>query len=163
VRVVKNDQVTLAEIGKQRPRGILISPGPGRPSDSGISPEVVRQFSGHIPLLGICLGHQLIGELLGGSVVQSPTPVHGKTSLVSHTGLGLFSGLPQPLRMMRYHSLLIAPDGLPQELEVTAWAEKGEIMAIQHKLLPLAGVQFHPESILSEKGEQILFNWMGSL
>jgi anthranilate synthase/aminodeoxychorismate synthase-like glutamine amidotransferase len=163
VRVVKNDQLTLKEVEKLQPKGILLSPGPGRPADSGISPEVVRAFAGRTPILGVCLGHQLIAELMGGSVVHAAAPVHGKTSAVRHSGAGLFAGLPQPLRVMRYHSLLVRPGSLPPEIEETAHTEDGEIMAIQHKILPLAGVQFHPESILSEKGEHILFNWMATL
>jgi anthranilate synthase component 2 len=163
IRVVLNDEITVEEIAELKPQGILISPGPGRPAESGISPAVVRHFAGKIPLLGVCLGHQLIGELYGAKVVHGRVPFHGKTTDIQHSGKNIFLGLPQPLTVMRYHSLVLGNDGLPQDLEITAWTASGEVMGIRHKILPLEGVQFHPESILTKEGEHILFNWMGSL
>jgi len=160
VRVARNDALTVAEIRSLCPEGILISPGPGRPAGSGVSVDVVTQLAGEIPLFGVCLGHQLIGEVFGATVTHAPLPMHGKTSDIVHTGKLLFEGLPSPLRVMRYHSLVIAPETVPGCLEILARTTTGEIMAIRHRSLPIVGVQFHPESILSECGERLMLNWL---
>ena len=159
VEVVAND--VAHEVWQPlRPAGVLLSPGPGRPSDSGISPAVLRHCVGKIPVLGVCLGHQLIGEFFGGEIRHAAAPVHGKTSDIRHAESGIFAGLPNPLRVMRYHSLLVSEAGLPACLEITARTEAGEIMALQHREHPITGVQFHPESILSEGGAQLIENWL---
>lgn len=163
IRVIQNDELTLEEISGLNPAGIVLSPGPGRPANSGVSPDVVRHFAGKVPILGVCLGHQLIGELYGAEVVHAHAPVHGKTADISHSGEGIFRGLPQPLTVMRYHSLVLNAAAMPDCLHITATTASGEVMAIRHKILPLDGVQFHPESILTKGGEQILFTWMDSL
>jgi len=163
VVVYRNDEVESGIVSRLKPRGILISPGPGRPSDSGVSYEIVERYYKDYPILGICLGHQLIGELFGGNIVRADRPMHGKTSLVYHQSTSLFSGLPNPIRVMRYHSLLIQAGSLPKEFEVTAQTIGGEIMGIQHKMYNLAGVQFHPESILSDYGEVMIRHWINSL
>lgn len=168
VAVFRNDELTATELMNLHPKGILISPGPGRPADSGISPEVLRLAIGdadskqnlrNVPVLGICLGHQLIGEHFGMPLLHGRVPVHGKTSPVFHRGEGLFEGLPSPFEAMRYHSLVLDGAVVPAELEVTAWTEAGEVMGIRHRNLPIAGVQFHPESILTVGGAMILGNW----
>jgi len=160
VKVVRNDRITLAEVKQDLPDGMLISPGPGKPLDSGMSVTLVKELHEHVPILGVCLGHQLIGELFGANVSHASRPMHGKTSMVQHHGKGLFEKLPNPLRVMRYHSLLVNRAGLPNELEITAETESGEIMALRHKRFPLWGVQFHPESILSDGGQQLIGNWV---
>jgi anthranilate synthase component II len=160
VRVFRNDQIGIAEIERLAPERIVISPGPCSPEEAGISVEVVRQFAGKIPLLGVCLGHQSIGYAFGGKVVRSATLMHGKTSPILHDGKGLFAGLPNPFAATRYHSLVVERESLPQELEVTAWVAEGEIMGMQHKTLPVWGVQFHPESILTEGGMELLANFL---
>lgn len=175
VAVYRNDELTGTELLNLHPKGILISPGPGRPADSGISPEVLRlaidgpdsshggRKHGMVPVLGICLGHQLIGEHFGMQLLHGRAPVHGKTSPVFHHGKGLFEGLPSPFDAMRYHSLVLSGEAVPSELEVTAWTEAGEVMGIRHRNLPIAGVQFHPESILTAGGAKILANWIAEL
>lgn len=158
VQVVKND-VPISSL-PAAPKGILISPGPGKPSDSGISADVLRQYAGVVPILGVCLGHQLIGEYFGGTIAHARAPIHGKTSDIHHTGEGIFESIPQPLRVMRYHSLVVSPTNFPHSLHITAQTPEGEIMALQHRSLPIFGVQFHPESILSEYGEVLIHNWL---
>jgi anthranilate synthase/aminodeoxychorismate synthase-like glutamine amidotransferase len=160
VFVRRNDQITLAEIEEIGPRGILLSPGPGRPEGAGITVEVVRTFGRMIPMLGVCLGHQAIGLAFGGSVVQAPTIMHGLTSLVRHFNTSVFDNISNPFVATRYHSLVLSPENFPTELEMTAMADDGVIMGIRHKHFPIVGVQFHPESILTEHGESILRNWL---
>lgn len=160
VKTVRNDAISLAEIEEMQPKGIVISPGPGKPKESGISYEVVQHFWGKLPILGVCLGHQIMAEIAGAAIVLAEKPMHGKVSLIAHTQNGIFQGLRNPLQVMRYHSLLVKNDSLPPEMEITAWTGSDEIMAIQHKNLPLTGVQFHPESILSECGEKMTENWL---
>jgi anthranilate synthase/aminodeoxychorismate synthase-like glutamine amidotransferase len=158
--VKRNDEITAEEAIAMKPRAIVISPGPGRPSDAGISKEVVRQASGTIPILGVCLGHQCIAEVFGGEVVRAGRLVHGKTSAVIHTGRGLFLEIDNPFQATRYHSLLVAREGLPESLQVVAWTPENEIMAIRHKDHETWGVQFHPESILTTAGKDILRNFL---
>lgn len=160
VRVYRNDALTLADIEALNPTCILISPGPCTPDQAGISMEVIRFFSGRIPVLGVCLGHQAIGQVFGGMVVKALEPVHGKVHPVLHTGKGVFKGLPNPLKVTRYHSLVLDRDTLPECLEVTAWTEAGEIMGIRHKTLLVEGVQFHPEAVLTEMGHELLQNFL---
>lgn len=159
VLVRRNDEVTEEEVGKMRPEAILISPGPGNPDTSGICLEIVRRFHREIPILGVCLGQQVIAQALGGHVGKGSSPVHGKTSLITHDGRGVFSGLPSPLRVARYHSLVVDEDRLPGNLEVSARTADGEVMAIRHTVYPVEGVQFHPEAILTEKGLEMLGNF----
>ncbi|HKO21723.1 MAG TPA: aminodeoxychorismate/anthranilate synthase component II [Candidatus Eisenbacteria bacterium] len=161
--VKRNDAITVDEIAAQKPRAIVISPGPGRPDDAGISKEAIRRFSGSVPILGVCLGHQCIGEVFGGKVVQAERLVHGKTSAVIHTGRGLFLDVDNPFQATRYHSLIVAREGLPDTLQVMAWTPENEIMAIRHREHETWGVQFHPESILTTSGKDILRNFLLSL
>ncbi|MFT5530882.1 MAG: anthranilate synthase/aminodeoxychorismate synthase-like glutamine amidotransferase [Candidatus Poriferisodalaceae bacterium] len=163
--VHRNDEVSIEDVDAMLAGfdGILISPGPGRPAAAGVSPEVVRRYSGQIPILGVCLGHQCIGEIFGGEVVPAPTVMHGKTSQVTHGGRGVFAGVPSPMTVTRYHSLVIAPESVPDVLEVTATTEDGVIMGLQHREHQLYGVQFHPESILSEHGHALLANFVALL
>jgi len=161
--VKRNDTITPDEIAAMKPRAIVISPGPGRPDDAGVSKEVIRRFSGAIPILGVCLGHQCIGEVFGGRVVQAERLVHGKTSAVIHTGRGLFLDVDNPFQATRYHSLIVAREGLPDTLQVMAWTPENEIMAIRHREHETWGVQFHPESILTTSGKDILRNFLLSL
>lgn len=163
VEVRRNDAVTVGEVREMAPDGILISPGPGRPSDSGVSTEIVRSFMGKVPILGVCLGHQLLGELFGMRLVHARAPMHGMTSLISHDGNGLFKGVPNPIRAMRYHSLLLDNTSPPRDVMITAATESGEVMGIRHKIFNFAGVQFHPESVLTEHGERMIGNWIQSL
>jgi anthranilate synthase/aminodeoxychorismate synthase-like glutamine amidotransferase len=158
--VVRNDRLSLAELEAKRPSAIVLSPGPCRPSDAGISLEIVREYSGIFPILGICLGHQAIVEALGGSVVRSACPTHGQTSDMLHAGRGLFAGLPTPLRVARYHSLVAEPGELPATLEMTGWLEDGTIMAVEHRAHPTIGWQFHPESILTELGAELISRFL---
>lgn len=159
IQVFRNDQVTLDEIKALRPEHIVISPGPGEPRDGGISNEVLREFGPAIPILGVCLGHQCIGEIYGGRVSRAPRLMHGKTSRVYHTAKGLFYGVPSPFQATRYHSLIVE-EPLPNCLEVTAFTRDGEVMGLRHKEFPTVGVQFHPESILTEHGKRILHNFL---
>ena len=160
VLVRRNDELTLADIIALAPAKIVISPGPCTPDESGISLAVIRHFSGKTPILGVCLGHQAIAQVFGAAIVRAAKVMHGKTSPVSHTGQGVFLGLNNPLTVTRYHSLLIDPLTLPECFEVTARSEKGEIMGIRHRIFDLEGVPFHPESILSEQGHQLLANFL---
>jgi anthranilate synthase component II len=160
VHTVRNDQVTIDEIAAMAPDRICISPGPKSPKDAGISVEVLQQFKGKLPILGVCLGHQAIGEAFGGKVVRAKQVMHGKTSLVAHTGVGVFRDIPSPFTVIRYHSLAIERASLPACLEVTAWTDDGEIMGVRHKDYDIEGVQFHPESILSEHGHKLLRNFL---
>jgi len=157
--VVRNDQLTVDEVQRLRPERVLISPGPGDPDDGGVSNEVVRQLGRSTPILGVCLGHQCIGHVYGGRVVRAARLMHGKTSAVHHSGRGLFAGVPSPFRATRYHSLIVA-EPLPGCLEITARTAGGEIMALRHVDYRVAGVQFHPESILTEHGKSILANFL---
>ena len=161
--VKRNDAITPDEIAAMKPRAIVISPGPGRPDDAGVSKDVIRRFSGAIPILGVCLGHQCIGEVFGGRVVQAERLVHGKTSAIIHTGRGLFLDVDNPFQATRYHSLIVAREGLPDTLQVMAWTPENEIMAIRHREHETWGVQFHPESILTTSGKDILRNFLLSL
>lgn len=158
--VKRNDAITVSQAKRLKPAGIVISPGPGTPADAGISSELIRAFAGTIPILGVCLGHQCIGEVFGGTVVRAARPMHGKTSPIHHTGQGVFRGLPNPFEATRYHSLIVKRETLPKELTVTAWTQAREIMGLQHKRLPVYGVQFHPESILTNAGKDLLRNFV---
>lgn len=160
VLVKRNDELTLEEIAALAPEKIVISPGPCTPDQSGISLAVIGHYAGKVPLLGVCLGHQAIAQVFGATIVRAAKVMHGKTSPVSHGGRGVFQGLSNPLTVTRYHSLVIDPDTLPDCFEVTARSESGEIMAIRHREWDLEGVQFHPESILSEQGHQLLANFL---
>jgi anthranilate synthase/aminodeoxychorismate synthase-like glutamine amidotransferase len=159
IRVFRNDQVTLDEIKALNPEHIVISPGPGDPGDGGISNDVLREFGPTTPILGVCLGHQCIGEVYGGQVTRAPRLMHGKTSRVYHNGKGVFSGVPSPFQATRYHSLIVE-EPIPDCLEVTAFTRDGEVMGVKHKDYPTVGVQFHPESILTEHGKRILQNFL---
>lgn len=160
VLVRRNDEITLAEIADLAPAKIVISPGPCTPDEAGISLEVIRRWGGKTPILGVCLGHQAIAQALGGRVVRAAKVMHGKTSAITHTGKGVFRGLNNPLTVTRYHSLIVDPDTLPAVLEVTARSDSGEIMGLRHREWDLEGVQFHPESILSEQGHALLNNFL---
>lgn len=160
VKVLRNDKITLEEIRKLKPERIVISPGPGRPEDAGISCGLIREFSGKLPILGVCLGHQAIGYVYGGRIVIGKRLMHGKTSLIYHNRRGIFKGIPNPFEATRYHSLLVASDGLPGCLEVIAWTKEKEIMGLKHREFPLWGVQFHPESILTKHGKDLLGNFL---
>ena len=160
VKTFRNDEITLDEISALRPDRICLSPGPCSPKEAGICISLLRHFAGKLPLLGVCLGHQAIGEAFGGKVIRAQQVMHGKTSAITHTGVGVFQDIPSPYTVIRYHSLAIERASLPDCLEITAETEEGEIMGVKHKQLPIWGVQFHPESILTESGRQILANFM---
>jgi len=160
VRVVRNDEIPAAEIAGLAPSHIVISPGPCTPNEAGISLEVIRVYAGKIPILGVCLGHQSIGQAFGGKVVRAPRVMHGKTSQIFHDGKGLFTGLPNPFEATRYHSLVIERTSVPDALEVTARTSDQEIMAVRHRTLPVEGVQFHPESFLTTCGKDLLRNFI---
>lgn len=159
IHVVRNDEVTLEEIRELEPERIVISPGPGNPDDGGVSNDVIRAFGPTIPVLGVCLGHQCIGHVYGGVVSRAPRLMHGKTSPVYHNGSGVFNGVPSPFDATRYHSLIVE-EPLPDCLQVIAFTSEGEVMGLQHKEFPVVGVQFHPESILTEHGKRILANFI---
>lgn len=160
--VVRNDAMELDALEALGPKGVVISPGPGRPEDAGVSVALVERFAGRVPLLGVCLGHQAIGYAFGARVVPAHELLHGKVSEVSHDNRHIFKGLPQPLVATRYHSLMVEATSLPGELEVSAWASDGTIMGLRHKSLPVEGVQFHPESVLTAGGHRLLANWLVS-
>jgi anthranilate synthase component 2 len=162
VVVFRNDEVSLDEIAALQPAQIVISPGPCTPNEAGISVPMIRRFAGEIPILGVCLGHQSIGKAFGGKIVHAKRVMHGKVSAIHHRGQGVFNGLREPFEATRYHSLVIERESLPEVLEVTAWTDDGEIMGVQHKSLPVQGVQFHPESILTEFGHDLLRNFVGA-
>lgn len=160
--IYRNDQINLSDIEKLAPTHLVISPGPGRPEDAGISLDLIQRFAGRLPILGVCLGHQAIAQSFGGKVVHAEHILHGKTSSIKHNDQHLFSGLPNPLNVTRYHSLIVDKETLPACLEISAWVDENasEIMAIQHRQWPIYGVQFHPESILTECGHQLLSNFL---
>ena len=159
VEVVRNDAVSLEDIEAAKPSHIVISPGPGRPEDAGICEAAIKSFCSRIPILGVCLGHQCIAQAFGGRVRRARKVFHGKTSLIYHDGVGIFCGLPSPFKATRYHSLEVDESSVPEELRVAAWTDEGEVMAIRHKNFPLWGLQFHPESFLTEVGTEILKNF----
>jgi anthranilate synthase/aminodeoxychorismate synthase-like glutamine amidotransferase len=161
VKVVRNDETGLEEIEGMQPDRIVISPGPCSPNEAGVSLGVIGRLGGAVPILGVCLGHQAIGQAYGGKVVHAKTLMHGKTSPIYHAGQGVFAGLPSPFTATRYHSLAVERTSLPDCLEVTAWTEDGEIMGLRHRSLPVEGVQFHPEAILTEHGHALLGNFLG--
>jgi anthranilate synthase/aminodeoxychorismate synthase-like glutamine amidotransferase len=160
VRVYRNDQITVAEIERLAPAKIVISPGPCTPREAGISCEVIREFAGRVPLLGVCLGHQCIGEVFGGEIIRAPALFHGKTSMIYHDGKTIFRGLPRPFEATRYHSLVIRRETLPDCLELSAETDDGVIMGVRHRAMLVEGVQFHPESILTREGKQLLGNFL---
>jgi len=162
VRTFRNDEITLDDIEKMAPARIVISPGPCTPAEAGVSVPVLKHFAGRMPILGVCLGHQAIGAAFGGKVVRAREVMHGKTSPVEHTGTGVFRGLPNPFTVIRYHSLAIERASLPECLEITAWTADGEIMGVRHRQHAIEGVQFHPESILTEHGHALLKNFLES-
>ncbi len=163
VEVARNDQISVGEVAARRPDRIVISPGPCTPAEAGISIDVIRELGSQIPILGVCLGHQAIGAAYGGAVVRAPLVMHGKLSPIYHRGQGVFAGLPSPFLATRYHSLIVRREDLPAELEVTAWTEDGIIMGLRHRSLPVEGVQFHPESIMTEGGKQMLANFLAGV
>ena len=161
ITVRRNDRVTIDEITALRPTHIVISPGPGRPEDAGLTEDVIRHFGESTPMLGVCLGHQAIGAVFGGRIVRAPVPVHGKTAIVEHDGRGVFGGLTEPFAAGRYHSLVVAEEGLPPELEISARTrEDGIIMGVRHRTRPIHGVQFHPESVLTAEGRRMLQSFL---
>jgi len=160
ITVVRNDEITLDTVQQLNPAGIVISPGPCTPSEAGVSLDLINRFSGKIPILGVCLGHQSIGQAFGGKIVRAEKVMHGKTSPVFHDGEGVFQGIANPFMATRYHSLVIERSSLPDCLTISAWTEEGEIMGVRHRTLPVEGVQFHPESVLSEHGHQLLENFL---
>lgn len=160
IRVFRNDKITVAEIEKLKPGHIVISPGPGTPQDGGVSMDVIRHFAGKVPVLGVCLGHQSIAEVFGGKVVRAKRLMHGKTSKIMHDGKTVFKGVPNPFEATRYHSLIVEPRSVPAVLQVTAHTAEGEIMGLRHKKYKVEGVQFHPESILTDEGRVILRNFL---
>ncbi|MFI6823043.1 aminodeoxychorismate/anthranilate synthase component II [Micromonospora sp. NPDC050187] len=160
--VRRNDEIGVDEVGRVGAAGILLSPGPGSPDRAGICLDVVHRYAGELPIFGVCLGHQAIGEAFGATVARAPELLHGKTSLVRHSSTGVLAGLPDPFTATRYHSLAVLPDTLPDELEVTGWTGSGVVMAMRHRTLPVEGVQFHPESVLTEGGHLMLANWLAT-
>jgi anthranilate synthase/aminodeoxychorismate synthase-like glutamine amidotransferase len=163
LEVYRNDAITVDEVERLGPAGIVVSPGPGTPSQAGVTVPVIRRCGDRIPILGVCLGHQAIGEVFGGVVERAPVPVHGKTALIHHDGRGVFAGLSSPLEATRYHSLVVRREGLPACLEISAESEDGLIMGLRHRALPVEGVQFHPESILTASGKALLGNFLDRL
>ncbi|MBN3886842.1 MAG: aminodeoxychorismate/anthranilate synthase component II [Nostoc sp.] len=164
IKVFRNDKISIDEIQALKPEAVVISPGPGRPEDAGISLELIEQLGQELPILGVCLGHQSIGQVFGGKIIPAPELMHGKTSQVSHTGVGVFRGLENPLTATRYHSLVIERETCPDVLEITAWVEDNTIMGVRHRNYPhIQGVQFHPESVLTSSGKQLLRNFLEQL
>jgi anthranilate synthase/aminodeoxychorismate synthase-like glutamine amidotransferase len=161
--VARHDAVTPDEVADMGVDAVLVSPGPGRPEDAGVSNDVITRFGGELPILGVCLGHQCIGQAFGGEVVRAPSIMHGKTSLVRHSGVGVFAGLPDPFEATRYHSLVVEPSSVPDELEVTAWTDDGVVMGVRHRTMAIEGVQFHPESILTASGHDLLRNFLAQV
>jgi anthranilate synthase component II len=161
--VYRNDAIDVDGIRAARPDAVLISPGPGRPEDGGVSLAAIAALAGVVPLLGVCLGNQCIGQAYGGEIVSAPYLMHGKTSEIHHDGTGLFVGLPNPFVATRYHSLVVRPESVPAELEVTAWSSDGVVMGLRHRAVPVEGVQFHPESVLTASGPALLANFLGQL
>jgi len=160
--VFRHDEHTVDELLAMEPDAVLVSPGPGRPEDAGVSLGAIEAFAGKVPLLGVCLGHQALGQVFGGRVVRAPRVMHGKASVISHTDTGVFAGLPNPFTATRYHSLAVDADSLPSELEVTGTTTSGIVMALRHRELPIEGVQFHPESVLTEGGHRMLATWLAA-
>lgn len=160
IKVFRNDKITIKELEQQQPRRILVSPGPCTPKEAGISVSVIQAFGPKLPVLGVCLGHQSIGEAYGGEVIRAGRIMHGKTSPIHHDGKGVFTGLPNPFEGMRYHSLVVKDENLPETLQITAWTDQQELMGLRHAGLPVEGVQFHPESIMTPAGKQLLRNFM---
>jgi anthranilate synthase component 2 len=164
IQVYRNDKIDLEQIRQLQPDGVVISPGPGRPEDAGISESLIRELGSTLPILGVCLGHQSLGQVFGGKIISAPVLMHGKTSEIHHTGVGIFQGLANPFTATRYHSLVIERQSCPDVLEITAWVDDGTIMGVRHRNYPhLEGVQFHPESILTSSGKQLLQNFLESL
>jgi anthranilate synthase/aminodeoxychorismate synthase-like glutamine amidotransferase len=161
--VHRHDEVTIEQIVESRPDAILISPGPGRPEDAGVSNEVIEKLAGQVPILGVCLGHQCIGQVFGGQVVRAPQVMHGKTSFVHHNGAGVLAGLPDPFEATRYHSLVVDAASVPDVLEVTATTDDGTVMGLRHREVAVEGVQFHPESILTSSGHQLMANFLAQV
>ncbi len=159
-KVIRNDDLTVAEVKELNPDRILISPGPGRPADAGITEPVIKELGRHTPILGVCLGHQAIGEVFGGKVIHAPKLMHGKTSAIKHDGKSVFRNIPDNFTATRYHSLVLDPDQIPDELEVSARSDDSVIMGLRHREYPLEGIQFHPESILTKEGPNIVKNWL---
>jgi anthranilate synthase component II len=158
--VYRNDALSVPDARALRPDAVLVSPGPGRPEDAGVSNALIEQLGPEVPVLGVCLGHQCIGDVFGGRVIRAPAVMHGKTSMISHGGAGVLSGLPDPFEATRYHSLVVERDSIPETLEVTAEADDGTVMGLRHRSFPIEGVQFHPESILTRAGKGILANFL---
>ncbi|NEN92592.1 MAG: aminodeoxychorismate/anthranilate synthase component II [Okeania sp. SIO3H1] len=164
IKVYRNDKISLAEINELKPDGVVISPGPGRPEDAGISQALIKELGASLPIFGVCLGHQSIGQVFGGKIVAAPELMHGKTSEIYHHGVGIFEGLDNPIIATRYHSLVIDKESCPEVLEITGWVEDGTIMGVRHKNYPhIQGVQFHPESILTNSGKLLLRNFLEGL
>ncbi len=161
VRVFRNDQISVGDIAALKPKHIVISPGPCTPNEAGVSVAAVERFGGNIPMLGVCLGHQSIGQAYGGKIIRARQLMHGKTSMIHHRGEGVFAGLPSPFEATRYHSLVIERESLPACLEITAWTDDSEIMGVRHRSHAVEGVQFHPESLLTEHGHKLLANFLG--
>ncbi|MFI5936052.1 aminodeoxychorismate/anthranilate synthase component II [Actinoplanes sp. NPDC051494] len=160
--VRRNDEISVADVAGFGAAGILLSPGPGTPERAGITMDVIKAYAGKVPMFGVCLGHQAIGAAFGATVTRAPELLHGKTSTVRHNGAGVLAGLPDPFTATRYHSLAVVPDTLPDEIEATGWTDSGVVMAMRHRTLPIEGVQFHPESVLTEGGHTMLANWLAS-
>ena len=160
VVVVRNDKITIDEIEEMKPERLVISPGPSTPENAGISNEVIKHFGARLPLLGVCLGHQCVGYSYGGTIILAKQIMHGKSSLIHHTGEGVLAGLPNPFSAIRYHSLVVQRDSLPECLEITAWTDDGEIMGLRHRQHPVEGIQFHPESFMTEVGKDVLRNFL---
>jgi len=163
VQVERNDAVGVDDVRQLRPSGVLISPGPGRPEEAGVSLDLIARLSAEVPIFGVCLGHQSIAQHFGASVVRAERLMHGRTSEIFHDGRGVFESLPSPLTATRYHSLIVKRDTIPKELEITAWTDRDEVMGVRHTELPIEGVQFHPESFLTEHGHELVRNWLSSL
>jgi para-aminobenzoate synthetase component 2 len=160
--VRRNDEISLAEVGALRPAGVLLSPGPGTPARAGICLDLIKEYAGQLPIFGVCLGHQAIGEAFGATVTRAPELLHGKTSQVVHDGVGVLAGLPSPFTATRYHSLAVVESTLTDDIEITGRTDSGVIMAMRHRTLPIEGVQFHPESVLTQGGHLMLANWLAS-